>query len=156
MNAIKTLAPLPSAEILYDHWIYEGQSLRKIGRIYGRSRTTVWQAIRLVYGKEATNPRVNGLSRCVAAEYGRAHQSTVESARGIRGRYLTRKKEQNLTTFQSINLLDNFPVDVPEAHKEGLRLPMFVWFATGLTEVLRNSLVMLALGDAARVHEELV
>ncbi len=136
----KQLIPLPDAETLYDHWIYQGLSLRKIGRIYGRSRTTIWQAIRAKYGKDATNPQANGLSRVIAQEYGKAYQRTVEGARGIRGHYLTRKKEDNLSTYQSIDLLDNFQT-YKEEYEEGLRLPLFIWFTEGLTSTLHWTLV---------------
>ncbi|MBW4558436.1 MAG: helix-turn-helix domain-containing protein [Trichormus sp. ATA11-4-KO1] len=141
MSTTKKLPTLPDAEVLYQHWVYEGLSLRKIGRIYGRSRTTIWTAIRARYGNEACNPKMQGLSRVIAQEYGRAYQNTVEATRNISGRYLTRRKEQNLTTFQGTELKESYRTVCEkylevEERTEGLKLPLFLLFCQALTDIL--------------------
>lgn len=119
---------------LYQYWLKHGLSLRKIGRIYGVSRTTVQEVIRRKYGKQATNPRMNGFARVVAQEYP-DNQELLQKSFNKPGRYLTTRKEQNLSTFQSIGFLDNYAEEQQE-YEEGLRLPLFIWFCDSLVGLL--------------------
>jgi hypothetical protein len=135
---------LPDAEILYfTHWIKEGLSLRKIGRMYGTSRTSVMYKIRERYGKDACNPKMNGLARVVAQEYGDTQLETTKAALNVPGKYLTGRKEKNLSTFQSIEFLDNFPTDAEDSGSNSrynrnnpLRLPYFILFTSELAKTM--------------------
>lgn len=127
------------AEYLYEElWLRQGLSLRKIGRRYGCSRTTVLDVIRSRYGKDACNPKKNGFARVIAQEYPE-YQELCREAYGIPGRYLTTRKEQNMTTFQACDYEDIFAYEHQE-NREGLKLPLFILFATGLTDILYDLL----------------
>ena len=137
---MQTTNKLPSAETLYQHWL-EGLSLRKIGRIYGKSRTAVLSAIRAKYGIHACSPKVNGLARVIVQEYG-DYQYLVPAARNIEGRFLTSKKETNLSTFQSIGFEEELKYStnvLPEEEEKPLRLPLFILFTHGVSYALRSS-----------------
>ena len=139
--AKNTRAKLPDPETLYAHWLYGGLSLRKIGRIYGYSRTTVQAAIRSKYGKQATNPHCNSLARTIAQEYGKGYHSLVEKSYNTEGHYLTTRKEKNLTLCQSLDFKDDFRSTVTlDEPNEGLRLPLYIRLFQLTTEVLRYTL----------------
>jgi hypothetical protein len=142
---IRKSSELDPEKLYKQHWVTEGLSLRKIGRIYGVSRTTVQQVIRSKYGKDATNPRVNGLARLVAQEYGSEYKDLVDRAHGVTGRFLTTRKEANLTTFQALEYLDNFAKEDEEVQEvqEGLSLPLFTWFCRELGVILGHYYVLM-------------
>lgn len=123
-----------SADTLYYHWLYKGRSLRQIGRLYGISRTTVQEYIRQKYGRNATNPRMNSLARVMAEEYG--YPPLVEKARNIPGLYHSRRQEDNIAIYQSLEFFDRIPYEPQEPPEEPLRLPLFIWFTDRLVEVL--------------------
>jgi hypothetical protein len=130
---------LPDAEVLYDLWIYKRLSLRRIGDLYGWSRTAVHKAIRDKYGASATDRKKQSLARVIAEEYGDIE--TVKKTLNIEGSYYTTKMENNQTShYASDSLLQLQCMVTPdeEEYSQPFRLCLFKRFTDILVLILLN------------------
>lgn len=125
----------------YSLWL-QGYPLRKIGKLYGVSQTTVHKHLRSKYGRDATNLRVNSMSRSIIKDYPK-YKGIQEIALSIKGSGTSYSKHSldMLTRYQVVHDMEilEYLIPVPEVSEytwDFLRLPYYMLMVTMLTYIL--------------------
>lgn len=121
-------------------WL-KGKSLRTLGRMVGKSRTTLMMWFRKRYGKHATSPKHTALAKSIIQDYPDTTNTTDVIWRALEhsGTYYSQHSLNMLTEYQCLReprlvyWVSDIELDEPE---EGLLLPYFILFVNCLCKVL--------------------